>query len=115
MNIYGQDNRVDHCRFEGQNHSGVTVVVSLNDNGQAARHQIDNNAFMGRPAGNGNGFETIRIGVGARATTSAQVVVENNLFENCDGEIEIISNKSGDNVYRYNTCLLYTSPSPRDS
>ena len=103
VNIYGQDNRVDHCRFEGQNHSGVTLVVSLNDNGQAARHQIDNNAFMGRPAGNGNGFETIRIGVGARATTSAQVVVENNLFENCDGEIEIISNKSGDNIYRYNT------------
>ena len=103
VNIYGQDNRVDHCRFEGQNHSGVTLVVSLNDNGQAARHQIDNNAFMGRPAGNDNGFETIRIGVGARATTSAQVVVENNLFENCDGEIEIISNKSGDNVYRYNT------------
>ena len=103
VNIYGQDNRVDHCRFEGQNHSGVTLVVSLNDNGQAARHQIDNNAFMGRPEGNGNGFETIRVGVGARSVNSAQVVVENNLFENCDGEIEIISNKSGDNIYRYNT------------
>ena len=103
VNLYGQDNRVDHCRFEGQNHSGVTLVVRLDDNAQAARHQIDNNAFMGRPVGNGNGFETIRIGVGARATTSAQVVVESNLFENCDGEIEIISNKSGDNVYRFNT------------
>lgn len=103
VNLYGQDNRVDHCRFAGQNHSGVTLVVVLNDNGQAARHRIDKNAFLNRPEGNGNGFETIRIGTGARATISAQVVVESNLFENCDGEIEIISNKSGDNVYRYNT------------
>ena len=22
VNVYGQHNRVDHCRFEGQNHSG---------------------------------------------------------------------------------------------
>ncbi|MCL4144108.1 UNVERIFIED_CONTAM: hypothetical protein GTU68_054324, partial [Idotea baltica] len=103
VEIFGQDNRVDHCLFQGQNHAGVTLVVRLDDNGQAARHQIDYNAFLDRPEGDGNGFETIRIGTSARATTSAQVVVENNLFQNADGEIEIISNKSGDNVFRYNT------------
>ena len=103
VNLYGQDNRVDHCRFQGQNHSGVTVVVVLNDNGQSARHLIDQNAFLDRPLGNSNGFEAIRVGTSARHTISAQVVVENNLFENIDGEIEIISHKSGDNVYRYNT------------
>ena len=103
VNLYGQDNRVDHCRFQGQNHSGVTVVVVLNDNGQEARHLIDQNAFLDRPLGNSNGFEAIRIGTSARHTISAQVVVENNLFENVDGEIEIISHKSADNVYRYNT------------
>jgi len=103
VNIYGQDNRVDHCRFQGQTHSGVTVVVVLNNNRQEARHQIDNNAFLDRPLGNGNGFEGIRVGTSARHTTSAQVLVENNLFENVDGEIEIISNKSADNIYRYNT------------
>ena len=103
VNLYGQDNRVDHSRFQGQTHSGVTVVVVLDNNGTNARHLIDSNAFLDRPVGNGNGFEAIRIGTSARHTTSAQVVVENNLFERIDGEIEIISNKSGDNVYRYNT------------
>jgi poly(beta-D-mannuronate) lyase len=31
--------------------------------------------------------------------------VEHNLFERCDGEIEIISNKSCENIYRFNTFL----------
>ena len=104
VEIFGQDNRVDHCRFEGQDHEGVTLVVRLNDNGQAARHQIDHNAFLNRPVGqDSNGHEMMRIGTSARNHISAQVVVESNLFENCDGEIEIISNKSGDNTFRYNT------------
>ena len=33
----------------------------------------------------------------------ALVTVEHNLFEECDGEIEIISNKSGKNTFRHNT------------
>ena len=104
VNIYGQDNQVDHCQMQGQNHSGVTLVVVLNNNGQAARHLIDSNAFLDRPVGvTSNGFEGIRIGTSSRATTSAQCVVQNNLFDRMDGEIEIISNKSADNIYRYNT------------
>ncbi len=104
VEIFGQDNRVDHCLFEGQDHEGVTLVVRLDDNGQAARHQIDHNAFLNRPVGqDSNGHEMMRIGTSARNHISAQCVVEHNLFENCDGEIEIISNKSADNVYRYNT------------
>jgi poly(beta-D-mannuronate) lyase len=104
VEIFGQDNRVDHCLFEGQDHEGVTLVVRLDDNGQAARHLIDHNAFLDRPVGrDSNGHEMMRIGTSARNGISAQCVVEHNLFENCDGEIEIISNKSADNVYRYNT------------
>ena len=104
VEIFGQDNRVDHCRFEGQNHEGVTLVVRLDDNGQAARHQIDHCAFLNRPPGqDSNGHEMIRIGTSARHHISAQCIVENNLFQNCDGEIEIVSHKSGDNIYRYNT------------
>ena len=103
VEIFGQDNRVDHCRFQGQDHRGVTLVVRLDDNGQAARHRIDHNAFLDRPVGESNGYEAIRVGTSARHTTSAQVVVEHNLFENCDGEIEVISHKSEDNIYRYNT------------
>jgi poly(beta-D-mannuronate) lyase len=49
-----------------------------------------------------NGGETIRIGDSDTAHLSAKVVVENNSFERCNGEVETISNKSCDNVYRGN-------------
>ena len=64
---------------------------------------IDNNHFADRPEGNSNGFETIRLGTSAESLSSSFTTVENNLFENLDGEIEIISNKSGDNIFRNNT------------
>jgi len=102
VSLYGQNNRVDHSSFSGQNHSGVTVTV-WRDNSDADHHLIDNNYFANRPEGNGNGFETIRIGTSAESLSSSFTTVEYNLFEQTDGEIEIISNKSGDNIFRYNT------------
>lgn len=102
VSLYGQSNRVDHNLFSGQNHSGVTVTV-WRDSPTADLHQIDNNYFADRPQGNDNGFETIRIGTGAEALSDSFTLVENNLFERVDGEIEIISGKSGNNTYRYNT------------
>ena len=37
------------------------------------------------------------------STNLSRTVVENNLFEQCNGDVEIVSNKSGENVYRHNT------------
>lgn len=102
VSMYGQSNRVDHNHFSGQSHSGVTVTVWRSDP-VADFHQIDNNYFGDRPEGNGNGFETIRIGTSTESLSDSLTVVENNLFERTDGEIEIISNKSGSNTFRYNT------------
>lgn len=102
VSLYGQSNRVDHNYFSGQSHSGVTVTV-WRDSSDADLHRIDNNYFADRPAGNGNGFETIRIGTSDESLSDSFTVVENNLFERVDGEIEIISNKSGSNAFRYNT------------
>lgn len=103
VSLYGQHNRVDHCRFVNQNHSGVTVVAWIEE--QPVHHQIDHNHFLDRPLGNGNGFETIRLGTSTYSNTDAHVLVENNVFERCDGEIEIISNKSNNNTFRGNTFL----------
>lgn len=50
-----------------------------------------------------NGFETIRIGTSDQSLSDSYTTVENNLFERLDSEVEIISNKSGHNTYRYNT------------
>ncbi|WP_197530751.1 polysaccharide lyase 6 family protein [Bythopirellula polymerisocia] len=106
VEIFGQNNRVDHNRFENQNHSGVTVVVRRDDTG-ADNHLIDANHFVDRPVPNNpsdpNGFETIRVGTSDESLSDSFTTVENNLFERLDGEIEIISNKSGQNTYRYNT------------
>ena len=49
--------------------------------------------------------ETIRIGTSANSMESSRTIVENNTFKNCDGEIEIISNKSANNIFRNNLFL----------
>lgn len=105
VSLYGSHNRVDHCRFSGQNHSGCTVTAWLD--GQPTHHRIDHNHLVDRPADpeDRNGFETMRLGTSKQGETKAFVTVENNLFERCDGEIEIISNKSCDNIFRGNTFL----------
>jgi poly(beta-D-mannuronate) lyase len=106
VSLYGQNNRVDHNYFKNQNHSGVTVVV-WRDDSSADFHQIDANYFADRPLpvnpSDPNGFETIRIGDSNQSLSNSFTVVENNLFERTDGEIEVISNKSGSNTFRYNT------------
>lgn len=104
LTLRGDHHRVDHNHFEGQNHSGVTLVVRL-DEKKAGHHHISHNYFGPRITGNGNGFETIRIGTGSYSGVRANVIVEHNLFEGCDGEMEIISNKSIGNTYRFNTFL----------
>ena len=106
VSIYGQNNRVDHNTFSGQNHSGVTVTVWRSDSSPDF-HRIDNNHFLDRPVSTtgDNGFETIRIGTSQQSLSDSFTIVENNLFEAQDGEIEIISVKSGSNIIRNNTFL----------
>lgn len=105
VSVYGTHNRVDHCYFAGKTHDGATLVVWLRDppNDTPSHHRIDHNYFGPRPELGKNGGETIRVGTSSRSMQDSYVTVENNLFEECDGEIEIISNKSGQNTYRYNT------------
>ena len=102
VSLFGQNNRLDHSRFEGQNHSGVTVVV-WRKSGVRDGHIIEYNHFLNRAPGDGNGFETIRIGTSDSESSDSGTVVQYNLFERTNGEIEIISVKSGDNDIRANT------------
>ena len=105
VSIYGTYNRVDHCNFSGKTHDGATVVVWLRDppNDSPGWHRIDHNYFGHRPDLGKNGGESLRIGTSSRSMQDAHVMVEHNLFEECDGEIEIISNKTGSNTFRHNT------------
>jgi len=102
--MYGKNNRFDHNHLVGKRNKGVTMAVRLNsEESQENYHQIDHNYFGPRPILGSNGGETLRIGTSHYSLSNSFTVVENNYFDRCDGELEIISNKSGKNSFRNNT------------
>lgn len=104
IDIYGQNNRVDHCELIGKRSRGVTLTVRLSDeNCQNNNHRIDHNYFGYRQSLGSNGGETIRIGTSHYSLSRSGTVVDTNFFDRCDGEVEIISNKSCWNKYINNT------------
>ena len=102
--MYGHNNRVDHCRFEGQDHKGRAIQVRVYEPDPG--HRIDHNYFLDRyPGEESNGYEVIQVGLSTDSMKPGNVVIERNIFENCDGETEIISSKSWSNVIRENLFL----------
>ncbi|MEM7458518.1 MAG: polysaccharide lyase 6 family protein [Pseudomonadota bacterium] len=102
--MYGQNNEFDHNHLSGKLNSGPTMTVRLNtEDSQSNQHHIHHNYFGPRPVFGSNGGETLRIGTSHYSLTNSSTLVENNFFDRCSGEVEIISNKSGGNVYRGNT------------
>jgi len=102
IGIYGEANQLTSCRIEGKKNKGATVVVWLGETDKGS-HLIASNYFGTRPLLGKNGGETIRIGDSDASMQAARCLIEKNLFENCDGETECISNKSCENIYRENT------------
>ncbi|WP_423373022.1 polysaccharide lyase 6 family protein [Stenotrophomonas maltophilia] len=103
VSLYGSNNRLDHSQLRGKTNAGPTVVVVRDaTQGLDNQHRIDHNWFGPRPALGVNGGETIRVGTSDSSLSDSNSTVENNWFEGCDGETEIISNKSGGNTYRGN-------------
>lgn len=103
VGLYGQNNRFDHNHLQGKLNAGVTLAVVLSSaESQQNHHRIDHNYFGPRPPLGANGGETIRVGTSTFSRTQSLTVVEDNYFEGCSGEVEIVSNKSGGNIYRRN-------------
>ncbi len=101
--MYGKHNRFDHNHLEGKSNRGVTMAVRLNsEDSLENHHRIDHNYFGPRPVLGSNGGETLRIGTSHYSLSNSFTVVENNYFDRCDGEVEIISSKSGGNIIRGN-------------
>ena len=104
--MFGRHNRFDHNHVVGKGNLGVTMAVRLDgEENQQNHHRIDHNYFGPRPILGSNGGETLRIGTSHYSLTDSLTVVENNVFDRCDGELEIISNKSGGNTFRGNLFL----------
>lgn len=104
--LYGKHNRIDHSYFAGKRNRGVTLAVRLNTADSIENyHRIDSNYFGYRPELGSNGGETLRIGTSHYSLENAFTRVENNVFDRCNGEVEIISVKSGGNVLHGNTFI----------
>lgn len=118
LNIYGQDNRIDHSWFSGKSNTGALLIINreVPDGATAAdvlpnRTIIDHNYFGDRPPTDGkayaessdNDYEAIRLGTSDAHAFDSHSVVEYNYFERIEGEAEVISNKSGNNLIVNNT------------
>ena len=109
LGIRGDDCEVDYCEFRDKNRVGNMIDVA-GENGQVARRlHIHHNYFhdfkRSDVAGEGNGLEVIRFGLSGLSMSTGEGIVEYNLFVRCEGENELISNKSCGNIYRHNTFL----------
>ncbi|MBE9601168.1 chondroitinase-B domain-containing protein [Pedobacter sp. MC2016-24] len=106
ITLYGKNNRIDHSTFVNKLNAGPVIIAELDDErSQRNQHSIDSNYFKGRQRFGSNGGETIRIGVSRYSLTASQTQICYNFFERCNGEVEIVSIKSGENKVSFNTFL----------
>ena len=106
VELWGKNNRFDNNYIAGKTNDGCTLVVWLKgEENHQNHHRIDHNYFGERPPLGSNGGETIRIGTSHNSMFQSNTIVEWNKFEKCNGEVEIISNKSCNNIYRNNLFL----------
>ncbi|MCC2956758.1 right-handed parallel beta-helix repeat-containing protein [Massilia sp. IC2-477] len=103
VSLSGKHNRFDHSYLAGKRNQGVTMAVRLEgEDSQQNHHRIDHNYFGPRPILGSNGGETLRVGTSTYSLTDSHTLIEENYFDRCDGEVEIISIKSGRNIIRNN-------------
>ncbi|WP_424961291.1 chondroitinase-B domain-containing protein [Ekhidna sp.] len=99
----GRNNQLDHCYLAGKSNRGPTIRVDLEGNESIKNyHKINNNHFGPRPPKGGPSAETIQIGNSSTSMAPSYTQVYDNLFDRCDGEVEVISSKSNFNEFRNN-------------
>lgn len=85
------------CRKDGEGHAHGGVA-----GWRRGSHVIEANSFGKRLKLGKNGGEILRVGDSDSSMQNARCRVMGNLFEECNGEVEVISNKSCENVYEGN-------------
>ncbi|MBL0024232.1 MAG: T9SS type A sorting domain-containing protein [Saprospiraceae bacterium] len=104
-------NRIDHNIFQNKTTPGNYITIDGSNDAttsqkvyyQSQYDRIDHNYFKNNGPRAVNEQESIRIGWSEMSLSSGFTTVEQNLFEDCDGDPEIISVKSCDNTIRHNT------------
>ncbi len=121
--LYGTYNTIINCSFMNKISSGNMILVELSYNAyppvpdgepevntscDIVGHTISNNYFynyekIDATLTNAGDSETIRIGTSSYQNVNSSSTVSNNYFVEADGENEIITNKSKNNIYINNT------------
>lgn len=103
VQFWGRHNTLSNSYIAGKTNRGPTIRVDLQGNESINNHhQIVNNHFGPRPPKGGASGETIQIGNSYSSMSPSYTKVANNLFEECNGEVEVISSKTNFNEFRNN-------------
>lgn len=105
-NAESHDNRIDHNIFENKTQPGNFITIDGSPDPvykSSRRDTIECNYFRNNNPRAENEKESIRVGWSELSASSGNTVVQYNLFEDCNGDPEIISVKTCDNIVRYNT------------
>ncbi len=105
LTVSGDDCEVAYNAFRDKATKGNMLSVTGAGSQVARRLWVHHNHFHDFASAHVNGAETIRFGLSGLSMSRGDGRVEDNLFERCCGENELISNKSGGNTYRFNTFL----------
>jgi hypothetical protein len=105
LSVSGNDHEVDRNEFRDKSTVGNMISVSGSGSQVAQRLWVHHNYFHDFTNAGENGAETIRFGLSGLSLSNGDGLVEYNLFVRCNGENELISNKSCRNTYRYNTLV----------
>ena len=101
--VEGRHNQIDHCYLTGKSNRGPTIRVDLKGNQNINNHhKIIHNHFGPRPPKGGPSAETIQIGDSYTSMCPSYTLVADNLFDECNGEVEVISSKTNFNEFRNN-------------
>ncbi len=103
VQFWGRHNELSNSYIAGKTNRGPTVRVSIAGIESINNyHQIVNNHFGPRPVKGGPSGETIQLGDSYTSMSPSHTLVANNLFEECNGEVEVISSKTNFNVFKNN-------------
>ncbi|MDC0177728.1 alginate lyase, partial [Polaribacter sp.] len=103
VQFWGRHNELSNSYIAGKTNRGPTVRVSISGIESINNfHQIVNNHFGPRPVKGGPSGETIQLGDSYTSMSPSHTMVANNLFEECNGEVEVISSKTNFNIFKDN-------------
>ena len=95
---------ISYCNFENRLNLDDKNILSILVDDEPGYHKIQYCSFKNFAGiGNDQGIEPIRIGVSSQGHLDSRTLVEYCYFTQCNGDGEIISHKSRQNLYRYNT------------